>query len=170
LARLEEVPEAFEGEVMLNARAIDLYRLDIVLDRLSERRDRAGDEYYDLFNDRWLQARRWKGDLASRSGDLTLDQRAGLQEFERVADPELGAAPYRIAARGPKGLLQEAFLRVVPGKEGFVVALLGETADVAAYTQISEQSWRRSVAAEEALQRDAWTQMESAQKQARGRR
>jgi hypothetical protein len=155
---------------MLNARAIDLYRLDNVLERLSERRDRAGDDYYDLFNDRWLQACRWKADRASRRGELTVDQRAGLQEFERIADPELGAAPYRIAARGPKGRLQEAFLRVVPGKEGFVVAILGETADAAAYTQISEQSWRTSMAAEDALQRDAWTQSESAQKQTRGGR
>jgi hypothetical protein len=155
---------------MVNTREIDLYRLDKVLERLSGRRDRAASEYYDLFNDRWLQARRWKGDLSSRSGELTLDQRAGLLEFERIADPELGAAPYRILARGPKGRLQETFLRVVPGKEGFVVAMLGETADVAAYTQISEQSWRSSVAAEEALQRDAWTQKEPAQRKARGGR
>jgi len=155
---------------MLNTREIDLHRLGKVLDCLSARRERAGGEYYDLFNDRWLQARRWKGDLASRSGELTLDQRAGLLEFKRIADPELGAAPYRISARGPKGRLQETFLRVVPGKEGFVVAMLGETADVAAYTRISEQSWRTGVAAEEALQRDAWTQKEPVQRQARGGR
>jgi hypothetical protein len=168
--RSERASEASEGEVMLKTREIDLYRLDNVLERLGARRDRVSGDYYDLFNDRWRQARRWKGDLAARPGELTLDERAGLLEFERIADPELGAPPYRVSARGADGRPQQTFLRVVPAKEGFVVAMLGETAGVAAYTQISEQSWNNRAAAEEALHRDAWTRKEPAQKQARGAR
>ena len=36
-------------------------------------------------NDRLLQARRWKGDLAMCRANCPLDRRYGLLEFERIA-------------------------------------------------------------------------------------
>ena len=162
--------ETSEGEVMLNTRAIDQDRLDHVLERLAVRRDRVDGDYYHLFNDRWLEARRWKADLATGSGVLTLDRRNSLLEFERIADPELSNPPYRIAAADAKGRPRQTFLRIVPGGEGFVVAAIGDTSETAPYSQISEQSWKTREAAEQALQRDAWTIKEPAQQVRRTRK
>ncbi len=165
-----QVSETSEGEVMLNTRAIDQDRLDHVLERLAVRRDRVDGDYYHLFNDRWLEARRWKADLATGSGVLTLDRRNSLLEFERIADPELGNPPYRIAAADAKGRQRQTFLRIVPGGEGFVVAAIGDTSETAPYSQISEQSWKTRQAAEQTLHRDAWSIKEPAQQVRRTRK
>ncbi len=164
-----QMSETSEGEVMLNTRAIDQDRLDRVLERLADRRDRVDGDYYDLFNDRWLEARRWKADLATGSGVLTLDRRNSLLEFERIADPGAQQSPLSHQRHGRQGAPSaDIFAHCGGGRRLRSGGDRRNDRDSSIFA-ISEQSWNTREAAEQALQRDAWTIKEPAHQARRAR-
>ena len=146
--------------------AIDLERVDRVVQRLAARASTAAGEYVQYFADRRDLARLWQDDL-SRGVPLTPDRREGLLDMECTADPQLGGKPYRIhVSKG--GRLEEVNLRVLKGKAGYFIGAAGG-ADGPAYSRLSREIWTGHLPAETALKRNAWTSAQQNKSQRRGR-